>query len=169
MCPHFSDSAAKCEPSKCLFHHTDFIGTDQTLCVTISFTDMLEHFVPQRPPPPQGCGKWCCWTFCIDISFTDILEQFKTHIQNSQVVLMIQISAFLAYPKLKYLQLECKKRSKRFLPVSATTSLSRIVVVPSNSYCSAKDRPRELKLVSLEQPGNGILNMCLKLVQHVCQ
>jgi hypothetical protein len=48
------------------------LGTDQTFCVAISFTQ------PRTicPIAPQGCGKQCCWTFWVAISLTDMLNQF---------------------------------------------------------------------------------------------
>jgi hypothetical protein len=68
MCPHFSEST-KWLPSKCLFHHRDFLGTGQTFGVAISFPDMLEQFQRHIQNP------------------------------HSQVVLMIPISVLQAYPE----------------------------------------------------------------------
>ncbi len=44
LCPHFSDSSTRWPTSEQLFHHTDFIWTDRTFFVAVSFTDMLGKF-----------------------------------------------------------------------------------------------------------------------------
>ncbi len=42
-----------------------------------SFPYLCGPFCPTAPPPPpQGCGKWCCQTFGFAVLFTDVLEQF---------------------------------------------------------------------------------------------
>jgi hypothetical protein len=42
ICPHFSDSSTTWLPSYHLFCHTDFLWTDRTFCIAVSFTDMIE-------------------------------------------------------------------------------------------------------------------------------
>jgi hypothetical protein len=42
MRSHLSDPSTNWPPSEHLFHHTDFLWTDQIFCITVLFIDMLE-------------------------------------------------------------------------------------------------------------------------------
>ncbi len=56
-------------------------------------------------------------------------------------------------PWAKNHHLKLKKRFKRFLPVSGTGKLQANCIHQFNKDCSARDRLRELKLVSIEPTG----------------
>jgi hypothetical protein len=50
MCPHFSDSSTKWPPSENLFHHTDFLWTDQTFWIAISFKNKKKTYSDSSLP-----------------------------------------------------------------------------------------------------------------------
>jgi hypothetical protein len=77
---------------------------------------------------------------------------------------MTPASAFKAYPQLSNSSLRIKKRFAMSIVVPETI---RNLFDNSNGDCLAQDRPRELKLVSLEPSVNEKSEYLIKIFYHV--
>jgi hypothetical protein len=130
MCPHFSDSSTRWPPSEQLFHHTDFLWTDQTFCVHRHARKVLKTYSESSFPDGSKDTNFRS----LGLSWAEQLSSFKV-----------------------------KKKMIQVVSTGFWCPNKQIVSVSSNDDSSDQNRPRVLKLLTLELLEMRIMNMSSKL------